>query len=166
MLRIPPVLAGDLYTTMMHKGADPVVQDFAAHAFADPASWSPAWPRRLLDFAGALGVTLTGVDRVIVLSVGFRDSGCPRRLGRALRVIVRRWRRRKQPSGLIYADGRDLLVFGDGEPRRRWGPTESIMQPRHYPSPMGPMPVTETPAPPGAAAPTRPLPPRGQIMTR
>jgi hypothetical protein len=98
-----------------------------------------------------------------VLSVGFRGGNRPRRLGQALAVIVRRWRRNRQGE-YIYADNRDLLVLGDGS-RSRYGAPESVLQPTTHASPVGPLPVAESPSSaPAASTPSRPSAPRGTIL--
>lgn len=147
---------------------DPVVRNFLVLAAAD-TRWTQAWPRRLLELAKALGISVTGVDRVVVPNVGFRGAGRPRRLGHALAVIVRRWRqqRRQGESDFIYRDGRNLLVFG--EPQRRWGAMESILRPSLHGSPAGPMttpPEAATPSPPPAPPPVTPGPREAVLLVR
>jgi hypothetical protein len=143
---------------------DPVVRNFLVLPAAD-TRWTQAWPRRLLELAKALGILVTGVDRVVVLSVGFRGAGRPRRLGHALAVIVRRWRQRRRQgeSDFIYRDGHNLLVLG-GEPQRR-AAMESILRPSLHAPPAEPMPTppeAPPPSPPPAPPPVTPGPTGGR----
>jgi hypothetical protein len=121
----------------------PIVQAFLQFATVD-MSWSQAWPRRLLELAAALGVSLTGVDRIVVLNVGFprrRPTAPARTCARGDRPALAAAAQTAGRERFIYRDGRDLLVLG-GEPRHRFGAPESILRPSLHASPAGPAPDT------------------------
>jgi hypothetical protein len=159
--KIPPDLAGDLANTLVRESDRPVVREFCTLAIAG-VPWHPGWSRLLLRLAAGLEVPVTGLDRVFLLTTGFRGGDRPRRIRRAIAVILREWRQRGQ---YIYRDGRDLLVLDSGEPRRRYGAPESLLRPIQYPSPMGPMPTPEASSPAPAPMPHPPAPPPPAVPT-
>jgi hypothetical protein len=140
------------------------MQAFLAHIRAGHL-WSERRPRRLLAWADRQAVPVFGARRfVTVLLAGF--DGLDRwRLWRAAKAELRRAREaiaRGEETGMIYAGGRDLLVFGEGKPRR-WGAPESVLRPS-----AGPLPETTEATSPSLPNPpsSPPKPPRGTSVTR
>jgi hypothetical protein len=166
-------LGNELREAQRRYAGEPEWEAFLDHVRAEHL-WSERWPRRLLAWATRHKIKVFDTKRfIVVMTAGF---DCPERwrLWRAVKTELRRAREAiasGEESGLIYADGRDLLTFED-EPPHRWGATETIMRPSHHGSFGGPPPLPSAPpAPtlaPGPVTPGAPAvrPPGGGWMTR
>jgi hypothetical protein len=160
-----PILAAELSEGARWHQGTPEWQAFVANLQAGRA-WAERRPRWLLAWARKQAIPMSGTKRfALVMNAGF---DCPERwrLWRAAKAELRRARAaiaRGEESGLAYADGRDLLVFGGGS-QPRYGAPGSWLRPTYGGSPAGPMPVAEAPAPstaPSTPAPSSPRPAPG-----
>jgi hypothetical protein len=162
-LMMPVDLATSLQEAKRWYADSREMQAFIAHVRAEHP-WSEERPRQLLRWGQRHAIAVLGEKRfLLVLTAGF---DCPERwrLWRAAKTELRRARDRiacGEERGLIYADGRDLLVLDSGEPRPRWDAPPSALRPVAYPSVIDSLsppaaPVTAPPPPP-------PRPPAGPI---
>jgi hypothetical protein len=163
---IPSDLGTELSEAARWYAGEAETEAFLAHIRADHA-WSERRPRLLLAWAEQHAVPVFGVRRFLtVLLAGF--AGPDRwRLWQAAKAELRRARdaiARGEESGLAYAGaGRGLLSFSETGPRR-WGATETVLQPTLHAS-LVPETTGATPsASPGSTG--GPQLPRGGWITR
>lgn len=88
-----------------------------------------------------------------LLLTGFLRYDWPWRIVCALRVIAQS--RGMPPDNRLHGEG--VYVWSDA-PLRRWGATESILQPSFHASPLGPAPIADSgcPCPAGTSSGARP----------
>jgi hypothetical protein len=169
-IAMPADLGAELMQARYWYSSAPELAAFFDHVQAGHG-WTSRRPRALLRWAAEHAIQTFGHRRFVALiNTGF-DGPDRWRLWRVAATSLRAALgaiTRGEESEAAYADGRELLSFAEGPPRR-WGPTgsEAAGAAMVFPSPVGPAPeAVGVPPPPPAAPAGGPSAPRGQWLTR